>query len=555
MRPRAPAIPPWPSEAEPPSWLGPWVVAGAGMLIYLSSLGNGFALDDVVILVDNPRVHGLSRAWELLLMPYWPGPDALDRGLYRPLTSVAFAAQWALGAGSPLPFHLTNVLLHGGVSALLFLLLDKFVGRGGAFAGGLLFALHPVHVEAVANVVGQAELWSALLVLAAANLYVRRGADGLSLPRGGTIALLYGIAMLFKEHAVVLPALLFVLDLGSGRLRHPSLRRQWIPLGVLLLGVAAQYLTLRWIVLGGSLSGRAAMDLPFLAEPRTRVLTALTVWPEYARLLVFPLDLSAVYDPGTLVARETMSGAVLLGALILITSLAATALPRGWPGWGLGFAWFFVAILPVSNLLVPVGTLLGERTLYLPSVAVGFWAGFASKAVLDRRSARARRVALAALAVVSTAFAWRVVTRTPAWQDNATLFQVTLRDHPENFRAHWFAALEAAAAGDTLRSAESWERARAIYGSNSGFLTQYAAFQRGRGELREASALIEEALRLRPSSASALLLGGLLDRDLGDRARARGRIESLNALGFEGVAAQLSDSLAAGPPSEPEDFP
>jgi hypothetical protein len=530
-------------------------VAAVAILVYLNSLGNGFALDDVLIVVENPGLHGLSRAWELLLMPYWPGSDALDRGLYRPFTSLAFAVQWTLGGGSPLPFHLLNVLLHAGVSVVLYLLLRALVSPRGALVGAVVFAVHPVHVEAVANVVGQAELWSGLFVLAAATLYVHRGDAGLSARRGAAIAIAYGAAMFFKEHALVLPALLVLLDLASGRLRRSEDRRRWVPFAALLTGVAAQYLTLRWIVLGGSLSGRAAMDLPFLAIPRTRILTALSVWPEYARLLVFPLDLSAAYDPGTLLARESFSGIVVFGALLLALGLAATLAPRGWPGWGLGFAWFVLTVLPVSNLLLPVGTLLGERTLYLPSVAVGFWTAFAWERVMWKRSVLGRRAAAVALILVLLAFTWRVADRNPVWRDNATLFEVTLRDHPENFRAHWFQAVRTAEEGDTTASAEAWARARALFGSNSTFLTQYAIFQRSRGLTDEAAELVDEALRLRPASADAVLLLGLLDLDRGDTVRARLRVGELTVLGFPGMASTLSDSLALGRRESGGDFP
>jgi cytochrome c-type biogenesis protein CcmH/NrfG len=188
-------------------------------------------------------------------------------------------------------------------------------------------------------------------------------------------------------------------------------------------------------------------------------------------------------------------------------------------------------------------------------VAVGFWTAFAWERVMWKRSVLGRRAAAVALILVLLAFTWRVADRNPVWRDNATLFEVTLRDHPENFRAHWFQAVGAAEEGDTTASAEAWARARALFGSNSTFLTQYAIFQRSRGLTDEAAELVDEALRLRPASADAVLLLGLLDLDRGDTVRARLRVGELTVLGFPGMASTLSDSLALGRRESGGDFP
>ncbi|MFI5210258.1 MAG: hypothetical protein ACHQ2E_07435, partial [Gemmatimonadales bacterium] len=93
-------------------------VAGLALAASLTSLGNGFAYDDQFIIVTNPRVHDLAGAWRLFGQTYWP-PDR-GSGLYRPVTVLLFAGQWAVGQGSPLVFHLVNVLLYAGLSALVF---------------------------------------------------------------------------------------------------------------------------------------------------------------------------------------------------------------------------------------------------------------------------------------------------------------------------------------------------------------------------------------------------------------------------------------------------
>ena len=132
------------------------LVAALALAASAMSLGNGFALDDVPIILQNPRVHSLADAWQLLGQTYWP-PD-YGSSLYRPLTSIAFAIQWAIGGGSPLAFHIVSVALYVAVCVLLLRLARGIMEPRAAAIGAAVFAVHPIHVEAVANVVGQAEL-------------------------------------------------------------------------------------------------------------------------------------------------------------------------------------------------------------------------------------------------------------------------------------------------------------------------------------------------------------------------------------------------------------
>ncbi|HSG46951.1 MAG TPA: hypothetical protein VLA43_03950, partial [Longimicrobiales bacterium] len=380
------------------------LVVAAAVLVYLNALGNGFAYDDIVIVRDNPLVHGLGDPLRIWLSPYWPGSEAMLRGLYRPLTSFVFALQWDLGGGAPWVFHGVSVLLHACVALLLYRLLNAVVGWRGATAGAVLFAVHPVHVEAVANVVGQGELLSAVMVLGAAVIHAERPRTGVAPSRQVLVAVLFLGALLAKEHAIVLPVLLLSVDGAQGRWRHSGWGAETARSLILLLAVAAVYLTLRWVVLGGTLSGEASTFLPFLQEPRTRILMALRVWPEYARLLLAPVQLSATYDPGVLPPPQGVTPGVVGGAVLLLAALGAVVTPRAWPAIGWGALWFLAAVLPVSNLVLPIGSVLAERTLYLPSVALALWTGFAVARIGERRRhARWLRTAAAGGLVVALA--------------------------------------------------------------------------------------------------------------------------------------------------------
>ena len=543
--------PPALSPGRSPAWAY-LLIAGVGVLVYLNSLPNGFAYDDIVIIRDNPTVHDLSNQARIWLTPYWPGPEAWVRGLYRPLTTFLFAVQWWLGGGSPLPFHVFSLVLHVAASVLVYrLVLDLTHHLEGSLLAATVFAVHPVHVEAVANAVGQAELVTAVLILIALRIHDPGDSGGVR-PWGRSVAVgtCFLLALLAKEHAIVLPLLLFIWDLARSRVGRPDYVSMMGRRLILLAGIAGVYLAARWIVMGGSLTGDAAAFLPFLRDPVTRLGTALAVWPEYARLLVFPVDLSGFYDPGTLpvwpgAPVRTLSGMVLLAGLAM-----ASLHPGVWPGLRLGSAWLLITILPVSNLVFPIGTLLAERTLYLPSVAVAIWLATLLPRVSHRAAPRRRigTIVRVTLGMAVIALGMRTMDRNPIWRDNETLFSRSLEEQPRSFRLNWFDAIRLTQAGDTARARLQWQRTMGIYSGDPSFLAQYADFLLGQGRSGQAHDLAEAALEVYPDLPLAVDVSARVRLAQGDTAGAVERGRRLQALGYRTLVENL---VAAGVPLNP----
>jgi len=405
---------------------------------YANSLVNGFALDDEPIIATGTRVHQLADQATIWLTPYWSEHGG-RAGLYRPLAIFTYALQWAAGNGAPWLFHAVSILLHAGVCMLVLLLLRRMLGAAPALAGALIFAVHPLHTEAVANIVGQAELIAAACTVGACVLHVARPAARVEAWRAAVMLLLFAAALLAKESAIVLPALLVTLDLGTRRAQAErnaaTYARAVVPLLALLALAAFLWLALRARVLGSWAGTEAAPYLPFLQDsPGQRVLTALRVWPEYLRLLFWPVDLSADYSPAVIVPPENVTASVIAGAVLLLAT-AVTALLLPWRPRLVAAAWFLIAVLPVSNLIVPIGVILAERTLYLPSLAVAILAAqLVANAPVS--TSPAMRRALAAGAVVLLVLAGvRSGARNPAWRDTSAYWQALIRDHPESYRA------------------------------------------------------------------------------------------------------------------------
>jgi Flp pilus assembly protein TadD len=452
------------------------LVAFVAVAAYANSLGNGFAYDDNEIVSRNPIVNAGAPA-QAFLHPYWPR-FAPGSGLYRPVSVATFTAEWSLWGDRAALFHLTNVVLHATVSVLVVGLLLGFVGIGPAALGGGLFAIHPVHTEAVANVVGRSELLAGLFVLMACLLYERVRSEDTwhRVLRLLGIGLCYLLALGSKEIAVSLPALLLLLELFR-RDRRPFARRVWdqFPVfGVLMCALVA-YLFARVIVLGSLLGELPAPELRSLSTG-ARLLTAVSLWPEYLRLMLWPFDLSADYSPAVFTTTTSVNAGVIAGGLALLGLTAGVLI-----GWSraalvaLGVLWFAVSVSPVSQVLFPTGVLLAERTLYLPSVGVALVAGGVA-ALMPGLTVRVRRLAYATAMAFACALFLKTVDRNPSWMSTYTVLQTLAADHPESSLALRTRGAGLVRAGEVEGAFEAYEAAVALAPSNYGILTEVGHF-------------------------------------------------------------------------------
>jgi len=394
-------------------------VIACALVPYLPALWNGFAMDDLYIIVWNPLVHSAQGVWRAFAGPYWP-PD-LGGQMYRPLPVATFAVDWTIAHGHPVWFHAMNLLWHAGVAVIVAVFARRLADWTGALAAGLVFAVHPVHVEAIANVIGLAELMAAAGVCLAVYAAVVRQDVLLS---GAALVL----GLLSKENAVVAPALIgwaWIVGLPS----RPTSRRMFA-FAASWVVIAGAYLALRSVVLHPYARLHAIAPV-FLGESAwAGRLTAIAALGDVLRLLLVPLTLRVDYSPAErTIVRSLLDGRFLIGLACL--AVWAGLLVMAWrrqrrlEAYGLG--WIAIAFLPVSNLLFSSGVLLAERTLYLPSVGLALAAG----AALARLPVPRLRIALGLLVVVGGV---RSAARTPVWHDDFSVTQSILQDSPGSYR-------------------------------------------------------------------------------------------------------------------------
>ncbi len=442
------------------------LAAAVAIFIHLGAVGHEFVFDDHAIVMNNPVVHDLGRLVDALTTPYWPGTYGTDAGLWRPLTSGLYNVQWALWDGNPVGFNTALILFHGIATFLVTLLALELAPVAVAVLAGLVFAVHPIHVEATANVVGTAEVLSGLLVAAAALVHVR-GGPRYGLGRAIAIALLYALAFLSKEGSVTFLGLVFLLDAFRRDLTFRDipdyLRRRWLTYA-LLIAVAVLVMLGRRAVLGTMASAIYPSGAHVLTEI-PRIWTVLTTWPFYVQFLVFPLDLSADYGPRVIPIKygPSLQGWVGAGTVLAFLALSWALWRRGrtasdplpYRALGFGVLWVVITMSPVSNLLFLTGILLAERTFYLPSIGFSIAAGWILWILVQER----RRLGIAFIAAWIGFLSVRTVTRIPVWGTQFDLFIDLAEHYPQSGRAHWFLGSIYANAGDHVKAREAWSRA------------------------------------------------------------------------------------------------
>jgi protein O-mannosyl-transferase len=481
----------------------------AALIVWLFALSasitgifNGFAFDDRAIIVEDARFRSLHTLWQVFTHTYWS--PQYGGSLYRPLTTLGFALQWMIGHGSPLPFHVVSILLYAAVSVAVFGLAKQLLDDTSAFVGAALFAVHPVHVEAVANVVGQSELGAAFFVITAMSLYVRWSrSGGIGARQILILSALFLCGLMFKEHAVVLPGLIVageILTLGSSETfnaRARRLSRLLIPLAV----VAAAFVVARTVIVGTvgeALQASALLHQPF----RVRALTMLPVVLEWVRLFVWPASLSADYSPPRIDVMESFTIAMVPAiAVVIATAGIAVQLRKQHPSTTFALAWLGITLLIPSNLIVVTGVTLAERMLFLPSVGATILLGAALVALARNASPSLRRGLVYPVGLVIISGIVRSSTRNPVWRNDETLFRQTADDVPNSSKAHEML-------GDVLMSKGNREGiiemqiGVKLSSPTDAIARHYAARRFYRSGMRQAALpLYKEALALDPSSA------------------------------------------------------
>lgn len=524
-----------------------WAVllTAACLVSYANGITGAFTYDDKAIVRDNPRIRTPANLSGIFTTSYFGGPRG-SGSAYRPVLLASYAVQWWIHEGRVEAFHFVNVLLHLGVTLLLGVLLLRIgTPASVAAAATLLFAVHPIHVEAVTSLVGRGETLAALFVLLFLHLALRvvRGESRRGLALAGALVC-YLLALLTKEGSSAAPALLFLLAFfaatgpGQERLRIALLRGFPVYAGSLL--VLAGVFALRSRVLGGFLKGSATgifeVENALAAwPPAPRAANACVIFFRYLGRSLFPLHLSA--DESAWSIRPLALGSPLvLAAVTLLAALVFFAVARLCSGsvFALGLLFFGIALLPAGNLLFPIGTIFAERIAYLPSAGACLILGacLVGRTTDEGRPTRGCQWALVGVVCL---FAARTIVRNAVWWSDDALFANSLRTAPASAKAHYNEGSVRGFHRQYRAALFHYVRAVEIY---DGYWDAWAGkgrMEKELGRLEDAERSYEKSVRLNPWYENGFFGLGLLRE-------ARGNLRGAEEAYRRGLA-QKPDSL------------
>ena len=306
------------------------VVCAVAIVASIAGILNAFTQDDLSILVGSTRLHGFGALRDILRLPYWPPPAAPD--LYRPVASILLAVQYALGGGAPFVFRIMSYALYALASVGVYRLALRLMPASIALLVAVLFAAHPVHVEAVALAVTQNELIVGAVAAFTTVLYLdrRRSESGaLSARDWAMLGVGYTIAGFSKEQGLLIPAFLILAEifLAPSRALGERVRQLWRGFAVLIT-IAAVMIAVRTLVLSGVVGPTMIAEALRGQTMGGRLLTMLQIVPQWTRLLVWPVHLRAEYSPREFVASTSFGGEEATGLAIVILVLMSIWLAR-----------------------------------------------------------------------------------------------------------------------------------------------------------------------------------------------------------------------------------
>ncbi len=379
------------------------LLAALTFCLYLPTLRDGFvSIDDGLLITQNPAVAELSPASVRYVF------TSYDPELYIPLTFVSFQAEHALAGFRPVVYHFDNILLHCAAVMLVFAAAYVLSGKRkmAALVCALLFAIHPLQVEAVAWAAARKDLLSSFFFFASLLSWLHPWRERFN--RWWVLSfVLFCLGLLSKVTVLTLPLILLLIGL---RERKPWKELLW-PLAP-FFGVSIVFAL---IALGGK-----SASLGILTPVQQLLLLCKSLLFLLGKI-VFPVPLSLLYQqrsPVTLLSPEFFMPVAF--AALLIAS--AWVLRRRCPWWGFCVLFFLLTFLPTAGTFAKLHYIFfaSDRYGYIPSFAVFFLAGLGAQWLLSRTDGW-RRLALLIPPVLLCA-AVLTVLQQRVWLSSVTLF-------------------------------------------------------------------------------------------------------------------------------------
>jgi hypothetical protein len=428
----------------------PLATCGVAFLIYSRSLFCGFEGDDFPQIVNNPQVQSWAYLPKLLGSHLWSQLNDRPSVFYRPIFSVWMLLVHTCGGLAPWFWHLSSILLHVAATWLVFRICRRLTENdAGAAAGAAIFAVHPIHVDAVSWVSASCELLFAISALAAMltlldpllldtdpnpdkdkkNGRAEDGRDNLLGPWVWLSAVWFGAGLFAKETGVtmlaILPAIAWI-QLKECVAGSQRLWRAAFPYGV----VTAGYLAVRWAVMSRMRSATVEDGWA------TVVFSAPSILLFYLRKLFFPWRLAGTYT-NPVAASPTPLFWLQLSAVVVSAAVIAWLAIRYRSFFGFGFslaaALIVIPVLPALILtrIYPQGSVINDRYLYLPSAGASLLVALIAQKVWSL-ARPAKVMAIVVVSLVFMTFSVMTISQQKYYQDDIAFYSRVIEVSPSD---------------------------------------------------------------------------------------------------------------------------
>ncbi len=401
-------------------------LTAATFTVYARGLLNGFVTDDEGEVLQDQLIRSLANIPRLFAHNVWFFVGAETHNFYRPLKLVAYSIEYQLFGFRASSWHIASIFLHGAVVIAGYLLVRDLASRRLAFWSALLFALHPVHVEAVAWIAGGQDLLCALALLLSIWLYHRARSGASPLLHYVLSAALFFAGLLAKEVALTFPAIILSYDFFYRRESWREMLRAWRRY-LAYFGVMGIYILMRV----HALKGFAPITTGMRLTRKELVLSVPVLAVKYLWLSLIPIPLSYwhIYSPIRALGWVPLVAMVLVLVLLVFTFWLRPVQPM----LSFALAWFWLTLAPVLAIPKVSSNVFTERYLYIPSFTFCVFAAWGWLWLYDHAAhAAARRAAYAGLIAVLAFYTVLVVRRLPDWHDTLTLLEKTAQQSPES---------------------------------------------------------------------------------------------------------------------------
>lgn len=439
-------------------------------LLFAYTLGHGFVLDDPLSLALNTNVTaGFAGIGDIITGGY--RANNFGGQLYRPVSLIQFAIEWSISPNNPMIHHFFNVFWYGLSVGMIFLLVKKWALSTGLIfpvLAAILFAVHPIHTEVVANIKSRDEIMSLFFVLTSLftwHEYMAKNKSNLLVMS----VILYFAALLSKETAITMfPIYGLVAWIVYGREVRSVLTK-----GMIFLLPVLSIFVIRHLLFGGQESTPIdIMDNPIVAADSflQRMATSMVLLLKYLQLMFYPYPLSSDYSYTVIPLSDLADWKAWVGLMVHLGMFVYAVLGlRERRFISLCILGYFMAISLFSQIPMVIGTMFGERLAYLAS----FWwilgAIYLVKAWIPSEKWLEHKAFLSVSAIIILVFSFLTIQRTADWKSNLTLFTADAATYPQSVR------LNNGAAEETLRTADSTDdesTKNAIYEKTEAYCNQ-----------------------------------------------------------------------------------